>query len=307
MGRADSINRIWLLPEEALYLIERGSLDVRWPASDPVSVTVTMPDGRQQTIIGSVEADDGSGGVPMSLQAAYAMLLGRAGLNKERYTVYTGLRRGGYTVMRAGSWYGEDNESDFEGVKGQEGEYLQEIATRMKEKEQKARSEMGVCDGLRRMFTKIIRSITGHNDIAKPSTSKQTTCWTSRGPLIGLGLYRDYPSIFRALSLIPTPTINKPTPPTPAAFPPVQQSYTIHFHVYKPSTPYRKSAPPPPDFRLCVINARKETCIPSLAALDGLLARTPLDPPRGERMERLMYLRLRQGMRNVILAVVDQG
>lgn len=31
MGRDDSKSRIWLLPEEALYLIERGNLDIRWP------------------------------------------------------------------------------------------------------------------------------------------------------------------------------------------------------------------------------------------------------------------------------------
>lgn len=34
---------------------------------------------------------------------------------------------------------------------------------------------------------------------------------------------------------------------------------------------------------------------------------TPLDPPRGEKMQRQMYMRLRHGYRNVILAVVDQG
>ncbi|KAH0406800.1 hypothetical protein KCU90_g11734, partial [Aureobasidium melanogenum] len=27
-------NRIWLLPEEAIYLLERGTIDVRWPVDD---------------------------------------------------------------------------------------------------------------------------------------------------------------------------------------------------------------------------------------------------------------------------------
>jgi hypothetical protein len=31
IGKGDSKSRIWLLPEEALYLIERGNLDLRWP------------------------------------------------------------------------------------------------------------------------------------------------------------------------------------------------------------------------------------------------------------------------------------
>ena len=51
--------RMWLLPEEALYLIERGTVDVRWP--------VVGEDG---------EGEGGQGGVPMSLQGAYAMFLG---------------------------------------------------------------------------------------------------------------------------------------------------------------------------------------------------------------------------------------
>lgn len=45
--------REWLLPEEALFLIERGSMDCRWPVKDGEEETTTMEDG-----------------VPMSLQAA---------------------------------------------------------------------------------------------------------------------------------------------------------------------------------------------------------------------------------------------
>lgn len=60
MGQADRSNGIWLLPEEALYLIERGSLDIRWPTS----------------VTGSTHAnDDGDDAgeelsIPMSVQAA---------------------------------------------------------------------------------------------------------------------------------------------------------------------------------------------------------------------------------------------
>jgi tRNA-splicing endonuclease subunit Sen54 len=27
-------NRIWLLPEEAIYLLERGTIDIRWPVDE---------------------------------------------------------------------------------------------------------------------------------------------------------------------------------------------------------------------------------------------------------------------------------
>lgn len=79
------------------------------------------------------------------------------------------------------------------------------------------------------------------------------------------------------------------------------------FHIYKPSTPIKKSAWPVPDFRIAVVNTREQTSIPTLAQIGALLESTPLDPPRGEKMDRLMFMRLRHGYRNVVLAVVDQG
>lgn len=79
------------------------------------------------------------------------------------------------------------------------------------------------------------------------------------------------------------------------------------FHIYKPSTTFRKTAPPPPDFRIAVVDARAQTTMPTMAQLGSLLDNSPLDPPQGEKMSRALYMRLRQGYRSVILAVVDQG
>lgn len=83
--------------------------------------------------------------------------------------------------------------------------------------------------------------------------------------------------------------------------------FRVVFHIYKPSTVLKKTALPPPDFRVAVVNAREQTTIPTLAQISALLESTPLDPPRGEKMDRLLYMRLRHGYRNVVLAVVDQG
>lgn len=88
MGRHIS-GVMWLLPEEALYLLERGSLDIRWPSD---------------------ETEDE--GLPMSLQGAYAAFIGMedaasGSLTLERYIVYAGLKRSGYIVTRADSWHGE--------------------------------------------------------------------------------------------------------------------------------------------------------------------------------------------------------
>ncbi|KAF2861698.1 hypothetical protein K470DRAFT_202833, partial [Piedraia hortae CBS 480.64] len=83
--------RVWLLPEEVLYLIDRGTVDVRWPTSE--------------------DKEEDEEGLVMSVQGAYATFLGsdvaRTGhLTMDRYTVYSNLKRAGYTVMRAPSWSG---------------------------------------------------------------------------------------------------------------------------------------------------------------------------------------------------------
>ncbi|KAI5306005.1 hypothetical protein KEM56_002555, partial [Ascosphaera pollenicola] len=182
MGKADTNNRVWLLPEEALYLIERGSLDIRFPAREPVSITVPSTETSQvQTITGSVEDEDG--GIPMSLQAAYAMMLGRSGLSMERYTVYSGLRRGGYTVVRAGGWFNEDSVDDFEGVKDRERHNIKRIEKRRIEKEEQEKAQRTLGDKMRRMFSRIAASITG---IGQTKNTIQTPCWTTQGPIIGL-------------------------------------------------------------------------------------------------------------------------
>lgn len=84
-----SSHRLWLLPEEAIYLLERGTIDIRWPAP----------------------AQDSSDhvGLPMSLQGAYAAFIGTAEahgdvLTFEKYSVYAALKRLGYAVHRADTW-----------------------------------------------------------------------------------------------------------------------------------------------------------------------------------------------------------
>jgi tRNA-splicing endonuclease subunit Sen54 len=91
--------RIWLLPEEALYLIERGNLDLWWPSRPLHAVRGQV--AKQE----ADEEDGGDDGVSMSLQAAYAFLIGNDGeigkVSLEKYTVYANLKRAGYVVFRA--------------------------------------------------------------------------------------------------------------------------------------------------------------------------------------------------------------
>ncbi|KAJ5120806.1 uncharacterized protein N7515_010194 [Penicillium bovifimosum] len=258
MGQADPTSRVWLLPEEALYLIERGSLDIRWPSPS-----------------GSTGSEEDLS-IPMSLQAAYACFIGHGGLTLERYSVYTGLKRLGYTLIRAPGWSDdiEPQESDTPDIN--------EPAPRL------------VGPGLAGIFSSLFKWI--HDPYSTASTAT--------GPIIGTGIHRHYMDVYRKLAIIPwydpvTAPERHPSDTTPP--------FRVVFHVYKPSTPFKKSAPPPPEFRIAVVSTRDQTTMPTLMQLGSLLESTPLDPPRGEKMDRMMYMRLRHGYRNVIMAVVDQG
>lgn len=145
LGQADRWGRIWLLPEEALYLLERGTLDIRWP----------------RCAVGEGDEDDiEDSGIPMSLQAAYACLVGRGGLTMERFSVFTGLRRLGYSVFRAPAWSENgDNDkvsSDITGPNKPQG------------------------SGLVGIFTHLLKWL------------RDTAPTTAAGPVAGLGFHRSY-------------------------------------------------------------------------------------------------------------------
>ena len=93
MGSADRKGNMVLLPEEAIYLLERGSLDVR----------LRQENGMEER---------GLEGLPLSLQSIYALLVGRFGLSLERYSVYSGLKRSGYIVSRSPTWFPENFDKD---------------------------------------------------------------------------------------------------------------------------------------------------------------------------------------------------
>ena len=265
VGQSDRWNRLWLLPEEALYLIERGSLDIRWPSPTDPAVT---------------GQDDLS--IPMSLQAAYASFVGHGGLTLERYSVYTGLKRLGYTLARAPGWCDEAEQ--------QENEHETSPSSSVHENVKPMLRGAGLAGILGSFF----------NWLHDPHSTASTTT----GPMIGTGIHRHYMDVYRKLAIIPwyDPVTAPPSNPSDITAP-----FRVVFHVWKPSTPFKKSAPPTPEFRVAVLSTRDQASMPTMTQLGALLESTPLDPPSGEKMERMMYMRLRHGYRHVILAVVDQG
>ena len=254
MGKSDSFGRLSLLPEEALYLLERGSLDIRWGE-------------------GQME------GLPLSLQAAYSYLIGDKGLSLERYTVYGGLKRGGYVVQRGPAWYPEDHDADY-----------------IKPRERDKAPPLG-------LFAWLYNSLLSQSPPTPPP----------QGPLVQPGLYRSYASIYRLLTLIPSHDSSEPTDRESSRSSasmghpnsPTHPRIRVSFYVWKPSSEFKKSAPSPPDFRIAVLNAREQG-FPVYEQVDDLLQSVPYDPPPPE-LKGSMYARLKHGWRNVVLAVVDQG
>jgi tRNA-splicing endonuclease subunit Sen54 len=265
MGRSKG-GKEWLLPEEALFLIERGSMDCRWPVNKS---------GSEEE--GEYTMEDGA---PMSLQSAYSAFLGFEGgvggkLTLEMFIVYSGLKRSGYFVFRAGCW--DDDRGTLLPPSLDQGQ---------------GKTPLRYLSGF---FAEIWRRISTR----RYSISKEGL---SYGPLIKPGLYRSYADIFRLFQLIPTH--DHSAPPRFELEPQASNPFRIHFDVYKSGTGnFKKSNRGPPDFRIAVINAR-ETPMPTASQLNDLLATTPYDPPKPNDQ---MYKKLKHGSRNVILAIVDNG
>lgn len=231
----------WLLPEEALFLLERGTLDCRWPVN------------REAGDENVYKIEDGA---PMSLQAAYAAFIGFEGgvggkLTLEMYNVYAGLKRSGYVVFRTGSWDDDRGpiiaaESTVEG----QGKPTANIFTRF--------------------FTEIWRRISQPTHIMTPEA-------LAFGPLVKPGLYRSYKDIYRLLQTIPTH--DRVSPPSFTLPSSRDNPFRVHFDVYRTTARFRKSARGVPDFRICVIDARS-TSIPTGAQLNDLMAQVPEDTPK---------------------------
>lgn len=122
------------------------------------------------------------------------------------------------------------------------------------------------------------------------------------GPLVPSKVHRSYGSIYASLALIPSH--HPPTTPIPLSPGTGTKSpYRIAYHVWKPHPNFKKSNPGPPDFRIAIVSAR-DTGIPTLEELAALMECVPVN----ETLEsRNMFVKLKEGYRSVILAVVDSG
>ncbi|KAI0357608.1 hypothetical protein OH77DRAFT_1494921 [Trametes cingulata] len=226
--------RLELLPEEALYLVERGAMYCWKPTDSPPPRTALLDDME---------------GVPMTVQQAYAEMIGTADLTFEKYQVYAYLKRLGYVVTRA-----KPPSPDYP--------VPPPLAT-------SARQHTSILGRLYSAavswITRIARLFVGGIDWWRP-------VWCRGWPRRNM----DNSSLFRSLRFLPSghdvPLRIQSPPDTPTS------PYQVFFHLYKPSTQFKKTAPPPPDFSVVVVNARTSP-MPTIAELTALFGELPELPP----------------------------
>ncbi|KAF8310619.1 tRNA-splicing endonuclease subunit sen54 N-term-domain-containing protein [Cantharellus anzutake] len=258
-----TVTRLELLPEEALYLLERGTLTCYKATSNDEGDALSDPSN-----IASLLAS----GATISAQQAYAEFIGTEDLTLERYQCYAYLKRLGFIITRAVSPLSSPSYP-------QPPPYAPSIWKTILSCLQRVRSHL----------TQIF--VCPHH--------------TDAGHLNPLSTTR-----------------------------PINSSpYKIFYHMWKPNSAWKKTAPPYPDFELIVIDGRT-TPIPSIYELTTVFGMLPQNPPRpppaplGLTLKNLLTLAwlkgklfppkpvlptphpfaaIRAGHKSVVIGVVDAG
>jgi tRNA-splicing endonuclease subunit Sen54 len=273
-------SKLWLLPEEALYLVERGTIDLWYPAKDiselvpglpalegseagPEVDQDDVPESKVEATV-SQKMEEYEDGVPLSLEGAYSLLVGHDGERGKiflpKYQVYSHLKRAGYHVLRA--------------------------------------PHTTACPEANR-FPQQTKTI--WQWLFSLISPKGPFIQQPYGPLVQPGFYRKYSLIYPQLDLIQR---HKPAA-KPVRVREPEDPFKVFYHVWKKDFSVHEH--PPPDFRVCVVDAR-ETSVPSLDQISVLLDSCAYDPPDTSLKGRgALYRRLKHGHRSVIIAVVDCG
>ncbi|GAA5870317.1 hypothetical protein JCM8547_006601 [Rhodosporidiobolus lusitaniae] len=286
--------RLELLPEEALYMNERGGIEL-WREYEE-----DLEEGGQVV----------KKRVPMSVQQAWAECLGHYDLTPERYQVYAFLRRLGYVVVRARPipgtsrpvWIPPPQPFYLRLLKlfTHPLYFLRDTLLRaVREAQIAAMRVAGRAKGAQER-NKVVKRVkwTKTREVGKEEGRFES--------LVAGGRWTSYDQIFARLQIIPTCALQTPsrplrapTPHTPSPLTPLAPTSTItstsaegdeeqeeersfaeypyqtFYHVYKPVTKYKKNNPPPPDFRLVIVNAAT-TPVPTLFELSALFESIPL-------------------------------
>ncbi|WFD32408.1 tRNA-splicing endonuclease subunit sen54 [Malassezia sp. CBS 17886] len=218
-----------LFPEEATYLVERGSLDCRWtrtPGVPPADADFTTC-------------------LPMSVEQAYAQVLGHDACTPARYQIYAYLKRLGYIVQRA---------HVTDRMRAAQGAAVSAAAPRPRAPTTRllaARLLSMVAALLWRLWAPIrwmLRIVHRRLGARAPP----------RG-LLGVSPTDSYDDVFRALQIVHSDHGAAARPPQAHA------SLEPFFYAWRPATHFKRTHPPPPEFRICVLETDKT---PMLGARD---------------------------------------
>ena len=233
--------RLELLPEETLYLVERGAMFC-WKESD---------------WLGNLDLD-GMDGAPMSVQQAFAEMIGKEGLTLEKYQVRFSYRfrtlRPGLTILEVYAYLRR----------------LGYVVTRTKPPSSAypvaAPFNMPIVPRISiwaRCFAVLLAPI------RKLSTMLRSRDWW-RPVYLGRWFHHNLnnrelsvcspfyfwaqdvlctASLFRALRFLPSGN----NAPLRIMRVEKESPYQIFYNLYKPSTPFKKTSPPAPDFSLVVV------------------------------------------------------
>lgn len=285
IGKSDSSGSVWLYPEEVIYLVERGSLECFFLE-----------------------------GSPMSLQAAYAVCINEEG-DLERLQVYTYLKKLGFIVMRAKSYENGFMATDDSPYK---------IVPQMREIKSVLYGYAAVVMLNAQNFYKTASTLLGVKSAPLSSPADRI--------VLTQPVYTSYPNIYDDLDIVPhhkPPHSNTIHASLSSAEP--EYPYRVAFDVWKPTAgSFRKSAPGEPNFRVAVVSTR-DSRAPTLSQAISLLNTVPvtetgfaLNNSKKKRAveaaaaakaagtsiephKRSQTLTLKDGWRNVILAVIDAG
>ncbi|CAE6404899.1 unnamed protein product [Rhizoctonia solani] len=240
--------RLELMPEEVLYLIERGSLFC-WKES---AVSTSM----RGELGPDLDDCDVSIGAPMSVQQAFTEMIGLDGLGIQHYLVYAYLKRLGYTVDRASApantpLYPLPPPNNVNARP-----FLQK---------------------LRSSLYSVLRLLA--LPIKRIQFTLSSLLFTHHGTSIGgmLGLMpRSFTSasIFKSLRTM----VSGHDTPLCRYVPHQDTTFKVFWNVWKPSTPWRKLDVPKPDFEIAVVDARK-TPVPDIYQLTEMFASVEPRPP----------------------------
>ncbi|KAI1822425.1 hypothetical protein F4861DRAFT_514742 [Xylaria intraflava] len=259
--------KTWLLPEEALFLIERGTLDLWWPAR---GIEEIFRDRERSGVLPaeSEKLEDYELGVPLSLQAAYALFIGRDGergkISLEKYQVYANLRRTGYKVLRATPLQPSLSETS-------------------------------------QPLWQWLLSLLGNASLISIRSNRP-----GYGPLVRPGLYRSYIPIFEQLALVqrykPSPLSASELPPVQDPF-----RIHFHAWKSSSAFTKTKPPPPDFQMAVVDARESKVPTLEQLDTLLLSTPWDPPENDDGKTGAGFVYKRLKHGWRNAIMAVVDRG